>query len=178
MPQAPLTQQNVIPSSGEGSAFPLFGPSGAPSSPPVAAHSFPTEQVDFFFAFASPHIERELSSTHFSPGASGSVFEPGSLGEHSEGCCEYALIPSTHPFICKITPSSHFWADPSLKTPLEFLAVCYEIQNRSLLELAPCVGAEKPGAYNPVLPEATSVFAWASSGRSERMPSQFFSSWL
>ena len=41
MPPAPPTQQNVIPSSGEGSAFSLFsGPSGAPSSLPVATLSF------------------------------------------------------------------------------------------------------------------------------------------
>jgi hypothetical protein len=57
------------------------------------------------------------------------------------------------------------------------LAVCKEIQNRSLLEVVP-YSELKTRAYNSPLLEARRVFAWASSGRSERMPSQFFSSWL
>ena len=40
------------------------------------------------------------------------------------------------------------------------------------------LGTEEPRAYKPLLAEARRVLAWASSGRSERMPSQFFSSWV
>ena len=36
----------------------------------------------------------------------------------------------------------------------------------------------KACAYKPRLAEARRVFAWASSGRSEWTPSQFFSSWV
>ena|SRR5208283_2230910 len=34
------------------------------------------------------------------------------------------------------------------------------------------------GAENPPPAETSRVFAWASSGRSEWMPSQFFSNWV
>ena len=40
------------------------------------------------------------------------------------------------------------------------------------------LGTQEPRAYKPLLAEARRVLAWAISGRSERMPSQFFSNWV
>ena len=40
------------------------------------------------------------------------------------------------------------------------------------------LGTEEPRAYKPLLAEARRVLACAISGRSERMPSQFFSNWV